>query len=423
VSEALLRAHNLRWIVGGVPVVDGITISVDRGEIVGVIGPNGAGKTTLLRLLGGLLAPSEGRVAVDEQDLAGLDARLRATKLAFMSQEIGQEFPFSVMEILLMGRYPHLGRFERESAGDRDEARRILSYVGLSGLEDRNFSELSGGERQLVLFAKALVQDTEVLLLDEPSSSLDIRHQDRIFSMAQELAREKRAVVASVHNLGVAAQYCSRLVLLSQGRVAADGRPEEVLRSEVLDRVYGVRTLVSPSMGTGALTVTVLPWKSTGGGARVHLIGGAGSAVNLTRELYRLGYALSGGVAHEYDSDEKLWRNLGIEREAVGAFDRITEGHVERAARLVEGADFTILCSFPIGPGNIGNLRLAARARRLIVLKPGREDAARSFFSAEGKSLFDEVCRGARLLGYDEVLEELGRSAEPGPLPVGPAPV
>ena len=411
-SGALLECRGLRWIVGGVPVVDGVSLSVDQGEIVGVIGPNGAGKTTLLRLLCGLLGPSEGHVYVGGADLAGLDARVRAQRIAFMSQEIGQSFPFSVMEILLMGRYPHLGRFEQESAKDREEARRILSYVGLSGLEERNFTELSGGERQLVLFAKALVQDTEALLLDEPSSSLDIRHQDRIFSMAQELAREKRAVVASVHNLGVAAQYCSRLVLLSQGRVAADGRPEEVLSSEILDRVYGVRTLVSPSMATGALTVTVLPWRFAGGGARIHLIGGAGSAVNLTRELYRLGYALSGGIAHEYDSDEKLWRNLGIERDAVGAFDRITDEEVVRAARMVETADFTILCSFPVGPGNMGNLKLAARARNLIVLKTGREDAARSFFSTEGKTLFDEVCRRARMLGYAEVLEELGRTHE-----------
>jgi iron complex transport system ATP-binding protein len=414
VSGALLQCRDLKWSVGGVPIIDGISLSFDRGEIVGVIGPNGAGKTTLLRLLCGLLAPSHGQVSVDGQDLAGLDARVRAKRLAFMSQEIGQAFPFSVMEILLMGRYPHMGRFEQESVKDREEARRILSYVGLSGLEERSFNELSGGERQLVLFAKALVQDTEALLLDEPSSSLDIRHQDRIFSMAQELAREKRAVIASVHNLGVAAQYCSRLILLSQGRVAAEGRPEEVLVSDVLDRVYGVRTLVSPSMGTGALTVTVLPWRFAGGGARVHLIGGAGSAVNLTRELYRLGYTLSGGIAHQHDSDEKLWRNLGIERDAVDAFDRITEEHVARASRLVEAADFTILCSFPIGPGNLGNLKLAARARNLVVLKSGREDAARSFFSAEGKTVFEEVCRRGRLLRYQEILEELGRTRAPG---------
>ena len=131
-----------------------------------------------------------------------------------MSQDTAQSFPFTVMEILLMGRYPHLGRFAPESIEDRERARRTLSYVGLAGLEERDFSELSGGERQLVLFAKTLVQDTEALVLDEPSSSLDIRHQDRIFSMAQELARENRAVITSVHNLGVAAEYCSRLVLL-----------------------------------------------------------------------------------------------------------------------------------------------------------------------------------------------------------------
>ena len=416
----LLECRELRWVVRAVPVVDGISLSVDRGEIVGIIGPNGAGKTTLLRLLAGLLAPSGGGVRLDGRDLAEIDARARARKLAYMSQDVSQAFSFSVMEILLMGRYPHLGRFEQESGRDREEARRILSYVGLSGLEQRAFTELSGGERQLVLFAKALVQDTEALLLDEPTSSLDIRHQDRIFSMAQELAREKRAVVASVHNLAVAAQYCGRLILLSQGRVAAEGRPEEVLRSEILDRVYGVRTLVSPSMATGALTVTVIPWRFSGGGPRVHLIGGAGSAVNLTRELYRLGYSLTGGVAHRHDSDEKLWGNLGIECDAIGAFDRITEEHVERAARLVEAADFTILCSFPIGPGNIGNLRLAARARNLVVLRPGREDAARSFFSVEGKDLFDEVCGRARLLEYGEVLEELGRARQRGVSPDEP---
>ncbi len=238
------------------------------------------------------------------------------------------------MEILLMGRYPHLGRFQKEGAEDLARARRMLSYVGLGAIEERGFSALSGGERQLVLFAKALVQDTDALLLDEPSSNLDIHHQDRIFSMAQELAREGRAVVASVHNLSVAAQYCSRLVLLEKGRIASDGRPEQVLRSEILDGVYGIRTMVSPSLATGSLTVTVVPRDRGAAGIRVHLIGGAGSAVNLTRELYRMGCSLTGGIAHEYDSDEKLWRSLGVRCSAVGAFSRITEEQIREAARF-----------------------------------------------------------------------------------------
>ena len=411
--DALLRAQSLGWEIGGTTIVESIDFSVKRGELVGVIGPNGAGKTTLLRLLAGLLSPSAGSVYLDGRDLAAIDARVRARKLAFMSQETAQSFPFTVMEILLMGRYPHLGRFERETSEDHERARRTLSYVGLSGLENRGFGELSGGERQLVLFAKALVQDTETLVLDEPSSNLDIRHQDRIFSMAQELAGEKKAVLTSVHNLGVAAQYCSRLLLLEKGRVAADGRPEEVLRSEVLDRVYGIRTLVSPSMATGSLTVTVLPSRAGATGARVHLIGGAGSAVNLTRELHRLGYALSGGIAHEHDSDERLWRNLGIECTKVGAFSRISDKEIQKAAPMVESADITVLCSFPVGPGNVGNLNLAARARQLIVLASGPADVPRTFFSPEGRTLFEDLSRNARVLRYEELVAELAR-ARPG---------
>jgi iron complex transport system ATP-binding protein len=414
VTDAQLLVRSLGWKIGGATIVQDIELSVDKGELVGVIGPNGAGKTTLLRLVAGLLVPTTGAVYLDGRDLAAMDDRSRARKLAFMSQETAQSFPFTVMEILLMGRYPHLGRFEREGAEDHERARRTLSYVGLSGLENRSFGELSGGERQLVLFAKALVQDTEVLVLDEPSSNLDIRHQDRIFSMAQELAGEKRVVLTSVHNLGVAAQYCSRLLLLERGTVAADGRPEEVLRSEILDRVYAVRTLVSPSMATGSLTVTVLPSRAGVTGARVHLIGGAGSAVNLTRELHRLGYVLSGGIAHEHDSDERLWRNLGIDCVTVGAFSRIDDDEVLKAARMVEGADVTVLCSFPVGPGNQGNLNLAARAQRLVVLAPGPGDVPRTFFSPEGRSLFEGLCRKASVLTYDELISQLARMRPAG---------
>ncbi len=405
--STLLAGEGLGWRAAGRWIVEGIDFSLTAGDLVGIIGPNGAGKTTLLRLLGGVLAPSAGAVRLEGRNLVGLSARARARQVAFMSQESGLTFPFSVQEILLMGRYPHLRRFERESAEDRERTRRMLSYVGLPGIEERTFGELSGGERQLVLFAKALVQDTPVLLLDEPSSNLDIRHQDRIFSMALELAREGRGVAASVHNLSVAAHYCTGLVLMDKGRVVAAGRAAEVLRADLLDRVYGIRTMVSPSLATGSLTVSVVPGNAGGAGPRVHLIGGAGSAVNLTRELYRLGCRLSGGIVHEHDSDEKLWANLGIVSQRVGAFSRIADDDVERASRLVEEADLTILCSFPVGQGNSGNLRLAARARNLVILRPGAEDSGRAFFSPEGKALFEELASRARTLSYREIVDEI----------------
>ncbi|MGA2614247.1 MAG: ABC transporter ATP-binding protein [Spirochaetia bacterium] len=403
-SVPLVAADGLAWSVAGVRIIDSIDLAVGRGELVGVIGPNGAGKTTLLRLLSGALAPTEGAVRLGGRPLGEMSARERARKVAYMAQESMQALPFTAMEVLLMGRYPHLARFERESAADRQKARDALAAVGLPEIENRVIAELSGGERQLILFARALVQDTDVLLLDEPSSSLDIGHQDRIFSLTQEIARAGRTVIASVHNLSVAAEYCTRLLLLDRGTIAASGPAEAVLKPELLDRIYGVRTLVSPSSATGSLTVTVVPGRTGGRSARVHVIGGAGSAVNITRELYRMGCRLSGGVAHEYDSDEKLWRSLALTVESVGAFSRISDQDVARAARLVEEAELTILCSFPVGAGNLGNLKLAGRARRLVIASPGPGDVGRALLSSEAEELFRQLCAGATQLSYQEIV-------------------
>jgi iron complex transport system ATP-binding protein len=404
---ALLEAEGLAYEAGGHRILDGAGLTVDRGDLVGVIGPNGAGKTTLLRIVCGLIAPAAGRIEIGGLPLAGLRPPERARRIAFMSQDTSQSFAFTVTEVLLMARYPWLARFERETDADRERARRALAYVGLGGFEDRSFTDLSGGERQLVMFARVLVQDTEIIALDEPSSSLDIRHQDRVFSMARELARERRAVVASVHDLDAASRWCSRLVLLDRGRVAAAGTPEEVLCSAHLDPVYGVRTLVSANPAAGGLSVAVMPERLPPRGMRVHLVGGAGSAMNLTRELLRLGCEVTGGIAHEDDSDEKLWRSLGVEHRAVGAFSRIGDGDLEAAAALVEAADIVVLCSFPVGAGNLGNLRLADRARRLLVLDSGPGDVPRSFLSEEARRAFAALEARAELLPYERIVEEV----------------
>jgi iron complex transport system ATP-binding protein len=402
----LVEVRELSYAVERLSILESVSLRVAAGEFVGLIGPNGAGKTTLLRTMVGILPPSAGEVLLDGRVLARIPSRERARRIAYLGQESTGDFPFPVLDILLMGRYPFLGRLSRESEADLERARRALAYVGLEGFEERYFHELSGGERQLVLFARTLVQDTEVLLLDEPTSNLDIRHQDLFFSMARELAREKRGVVAAVHNVNVASRYCTRLVLLHDGRVAADGPPEEVLREEILDRVYASRTIVTHSTSTGSLIVDVAPRRAAGEGPHIHLIGGAGSAVNLTRELARLGFHLSGGIAHEHDADEKLWRALEIESVVVGAFSRITAEEVQRAAPLVEAAELTILCSFPVGPGNLENLRLAARARRLVIVMSVDENP-RGFFSEDGHRLFEELRGKATEMGYRELIATL----------------
>jgi iron complex transport system ATP-binding protein len=408
-TENLIETRGITYSVAEKRIIDRISISVKRGEFVGLVGPNGAGKTTLLRLLIGVLPPTGGEILLEDRRLQEFRLRERARRVAYLSQETTTVFPYPVLDILLMGRYPFLGRFRRESESDLEKARRALAYVGLRGFEERYFNELSGGERQLVLFAKILVQETELLLLDEPTSNLDIKHQDQFFSMAFELTREKKAVVAAVHNLNIASQYCSRLILLHRGRVATEGKPEEVLRSDWLDPVYETKTVVTRNTSTGALVVDVAPRTRAGRQPMplIHIIGGAGSAINLTRELVRRGYRISGGIAHEYDADQKLWQTLEIPSLVTGAFSHITEKDLEKAYPMVEEADLTVLCSFPIGPGNEGNLELAGHARRLVILEAGPREEPRLFFSPSARSDFSALAAKSEQMDYGRLCELL----------------
>jgi iron complex transport system ATP-binding protein len=408
-TEKLIETRSLSFSAAEKRIIDGISVSVARGEFVGLVGPNGAGKTTLLRLMIGVLPPVEGEVLLEGRKLQEIRLRERARRVSYLSQEATTVFPYPVLDILMMGRYPFLGRFKRESESDLEKARRALTYVGLAGFEERYFNELSGGERQLVLFAKILVQETDLLLLDEPTSNLDIKHQDQFFSMASELTREKKAVVAAVHNLDIASQYCTRLILLHRGRVAAEGRPEEVLRCDRLDPVYEIKTVVTRNVSTGALVVNVAPRVRAGHDPmpRIHLIGGAGSAINLTRELVRRGYRISGGIAHEYDADQQLWGTLDVPSVCIGAFSAITEEDMQKAYPLVEEADLTVLCSFPVSTGNQGNLELAKQARRLVILKAGPQEAPRQFFSQSAEEAFITLAAEAEHMDYRGLCEAL----------------
>lgn len=406
-DKDIVTVDSVSYQINEYAILDSINIDISEGEFVGIIGPNGAGKTTLLRLILGILKPSSGLIYLKGRRLDYIKPRERAAISAYLSQDIVPSFPYPVFDIALMGRYPHLGRFKKEGRNDVEIVQRALEYVGLSGFEDRYFNELSGGERQLTLFAKVLSQEAELLVLDEPTSNLDIKHRDQFFSMASELAREKKTVIAAVHNLDVASLYCTRLVLLSEGTLIADGKPEEVLKPEILDGVYGIKTVVSTNASTGSRIVNVIPATIGGGKHKIHLIGGAGSAINLTRELSRLGYVLSGGIAHKFDADERLWQSLGIEYTAVDAFSRISPEDVRVVADTVETADLTILCDFPVGPGNLENLRLAQSAQKLLIIEENISNRQRSFFAEDGETLFDNIKKNAQVMNYSETVDAL----------------
>ena len=179
----MLSVNSVGYSINGVEILRGVTLSIAEGEFVGIIGPNGAGKTTLLKLILGLIRLTTGDVTLYGQSISALAPRERAKLQAYLSQDVMTTFSFPVLDIVLMGRYPYLSRFAVESDADIEVARRALAYVGMQDFENRLFNELSGGERQLVLFAKVLAQDATLLILDEPTSNLDIRHQDQFFCL------------------------------------------------------------------------------------------------------------------------------------------------------------------------------------------------------------------------------------------------
>ena len=224
----------------GHDVLAGVRLNAGSGEILGIVGPNGAGKSTLIKILGGLLAPSSGDVLLEGQSVHAMAATIRARRIAYVPQDYHLAFPFSVMEVVLSGRYPQGPARIFESREDLAVARRVLKWTGLSDLADRSFTDLSGGERQRATIAAALAQEPELILLDEPTSSLDVNHADTLMSLLDDLCkRQGLTAVMAVHDLSLASAWCPRLALLVAGRVKAVGAPEDVLSRERLKEVYG----------------------------------------------------------------------------------------------------------------------------------------------------------------------------------------
>ena len=238
------------------PALDDVSLSVPRGSIVGLIGPNGSGKTTLVRLLNGTLSPSRGSVSLDGVPVTTMRRRDLARRIAVVPQETHVTFDFSALEIVLMGRYAHLGAFALEGPDDVSIARRALAATGTAALEARQFATLSGGEKQRVVIASALAQSSDILLLDEPTTALDVGFQFEITSLLARLNREHgTTMVVSTHDLNLAATLCTELVLIKAGRVLAKGQTAQVLTPSNIRKLYDVDADVTFHQRAGHLTV------------------------------------------------------------------------------------------------------------------------------------------------------------------------
>ncbi len=251
-----LEARDITVAIKGCRIVDSVSMALNSGELVGLIGPNGAGKSTLLKAILGIRARASGTVTLDGEDFDALPSRVRAQKVAFLPQERRVEWRLPAHDIVMLGRYPHQSGFGGPTPQDREAVQRALEAVDAAGVADRPVAVLSGGERTRVLLARALAVEAPLLLVDEPISALDPYHQLHVMEILQERARAGVGVLAVIHDLSLAMRFMDRLVLLDEGAVAADGKPEDVLSSDLLAAVYRVDAI----SGAKDDRRYILPW-------------------------------------------------------------------------------------------------------------------------------------------------------------------
>ena len=255
----LIRVENVGYRYNHQWVIKGVSFEAGQGELIGIIGPNGSGKTTLLKCIAGLLVPREGRVLWEGQPLSNFSQNKIARNMALVSQETSLIFSPTVLETVLMGRYPYLKRFQLEGPRDHQLAEAAMERTQIKHLHRRTLTELSSGERQRVYLARALCQEPRVLLLDEPTAFLDIQHQVGILDLVFNLNLQKElTILLASHDINLTAQYCRRLIIIHQGRIETMGSPEQVIREDTIKKVFETLVAVDKNPFTQTPRITLM---------------------------------------------------------------------------------------------------------------------------------------------------------------------
>jgi len=415
-----LEIKDVDTYYGSVKILDSINFNASHGELLGIIGPNGSGKTTLLRTISRILKPKVGAILLEGRDVLEMGYREFSRIFAAVPQDTTINFDFSALDIVLMGRNPHLGRLELESEKDIEIARRSMRLTNCWEFAERPITELSGGERQLVIIARALTQEPKVLLLDEPTSHLDINYQIEIMELLKRLtSEEKLIVIAVIHDLNLAARYCDRLVLLHDGKIVSLGTQAEVLTAENIKNTFGADVIVKKHALTNHCYVSPVPsplkrQNKTEAGLTVHLICGGGEGASLMHELAKKGYKVSVGVISMLDTDYEVAKLLNIPVVTEAPYSPISEEAFQAHLAVVDRANVVVLCNIPFGFGNLRNLEVAERAlernKPLLVFEATRIEK-RDFTNGEATKRFIILKgKGAiRVKNQEEVFKAIGQ--------------
>jgi iron complex transport system ATP-binding protein len=350
---------------GSIKILENVNLSVKAGDFVGILGPNGSGKSTLLKSVSRTLKPSKGAIMLNDNDIYKLKNMEVAKQMAVVPQDNSISFGFTALEVVLMGRHPHMERFQMETENDMAIARRVMNLTNTWHLAQRPVNELSGGERQRVIIARALAQEPRVLLLDEPLTYLDIINQLEVMDLIKSLCVADGIIaMAVVHDLNLAARYCNTALLLKSGKVYAAGTIDTVLTSENIKNVFKVDALVRKNAVTNSLYVIPLspPKTSAPRNCTIHIVSGAGTGTVLMKALQEEGYHVTAGVLNALDTDFETAEFLNIPVISEAPFSPITDKSQSANLDMMIKAAFVVITSVPFGYGNLPNLESALEA-------------------------------------------------------------
>ncbi len=335
----LLDIQGISYAIEGQTVLDRCSLSADPGEFIGFLGPNGAGKSTFFKTARSLLTPTGGNVFLRGVDTKTVSNKEIAKSIAFMQQDFQLSFAYTAKDIVLSARYPYLKWWEKENKNDEAIAEKWMAYTGTAAFADKPIRSLSGGEKQRVMLAKVLAQETPILFLDEPTAALDLLYQEEIFRLCRELAGNGKTVLMICHDLEMAAKWCSRLVILSNHRIQADGKPADVLTAELLKKAFHLDALVYQNPFTETLAIDTYQQKEIDP-TRVLLLGQDARAITLLRHLFLAGYRPR--LAHAPEGS--------LLREAAEIYQvpYLRAENPEETETLAQTADIVIAMSAPV---------------------------------------------------------------------------
>ncbi|WAM34548.1 ABC transporter ATP-binding protein [Caldicellulosiruptor morganii] len=379
-------------------------IKFEEGKVYGIIGPNGSGKSTFIKALAGIARIFEGRVYYNQTDLLSLSDLQRARIISYMPQNVFSNFPFTVFDVVMMGRYPHeKSKFfnDRESKKIAEEK---IEVVNLTDKKQSNILQISGGERQRTSFARVLAQESKVLLLDEPNSNLDITHQEKILDIIKDEVAKGKIAIMALHNIKLAAKFCDIVFLMKHGKIIASGRPQDVINQENIKKVYNVDAIIYKN-SFGIYDIELIQ-KEDEKGIHVHVVAGGGTGQAIYRILIEMGFKVTTGVLATNDTDYETAQLLSIYTVFTMPFMPIGEEEYFENVELIKKADFCILCDISFGIQNFKNLEALKFAKKLFIIEQN-DISGRDFTNGIATNLYNSLKEKAVVLNSLDVLKQM----------------